>query len=69
MNNTNMTIRWEGPISQTITTHQYEIDNLNIPIAIKDIGFIIYVTKHLEKKTKGLDGFTREFHKTFKKNY
>ena len=57
-------LRWNRPISQTTITHPIWIDNLNNHI--KDIGFIIL--KSLEKKSLGPDGFTGEFHKTFKKN-
>ena len=42
---------------------QEEIENLNSPISIKEIEFIV---NNFHEETPGLDDFTGEFHPTFK---
>lgn len=57
---------WILSKNQTTTTHQYKIDNLNSPITIKKIAFIILTT--LPKKSPDLDVLLKNFNESFRTN-
>lgn len=57
---------WILSKNQTTTTDQHKIDNLNSPITIKKIAFIILTT--LPKKSPDLDVLLKNFNESFRTN-